>query len=120
MDTLIQRYKTPGIILLAGCISMMVAFGFRNSFGVFIAPLSSELGWGRELLGLSLAIQNLMWGVSQPIAGYLAERYGSGRVIAISALIYAIGLLGSSMIFSASSAHVFAGLLIGIWVGRHK
>ncbi|MGB0844061.1 MAG: MFS transporter [Alphaproteobacteria bacterium] len=113
----IKRHKTPTTILVAGCISMMLAFGFRNSFGVFIAPLSSELGWGRELLGLSLAIQNLMWGVSQPIAGYLADRYGSGRVIAVSALIYAIGLFGSSLIFSASSAHIFAGLLIGIGLG---
>lgn len=110
-------WKDPVVILIAGSLSSLLAFGFRNSFGVLLEPMTTDLGWARQTLSLSLAIQNLMWGVSQPIAGLIAERYGSGRVVFGCGLIYLLGLFGSTMIFSPVEAHAYAGVLIGIGLG---
>jgi MFS family permease len=78
--------------------------------------MTSALGWDRETYALAMAIQNLLWGVGLPVAGALADRYGSVAVIAGGAFIYALGILGMSMAESAWMLHLTGGLLVGIGV----
>ncbi|MEE8535717.1 MAG: MFS transporter, partial [Kiloniellales bacterium] len=70
-----------------------LGFGFAASFGVFLRPMSEELGWGREIFSLSVAVQVLCWGITQPLAGIVADRYGTARVLGVGALFAALGFL---------------------------
>lgn len=83
-------------VLLVGCAIIMVSFAIRASFGVFQIPIAEEFGWLRAEFSLAIAIQNLAWGIGQPIFGALAERIGDRRAIIIGALLYAAGLILSS------------------------
>ena len=65
------------LAIFAGCMISFISFGFSASFSVFLRPMSIELGWGREVFSLSLAIQALMWGITQPLAGMYADKHGS-------------------------------------------
>ncbi|MDP6833091.1 MAG: MFS transporter, partial [Alphaproteobacteria bacterium] len=67
------------LVVIGGLISLL-GFGVRANFGLFLAPMSADLGWGREVFALAVAIQNLMWGLGQPIAGMIADRFGTARV----------------------------------------
>src|SRR5690606_28397762 len=73
---------------------LAVALGVRQVMGLYLVPMTIEHGWSREAFGLAMAIQNLMWGLMQPFVGGLADRYGSGRVIAAGAALYALGVWG--------------------------
>lgn len=101
------------IALFCGGLISALSFGVRSSFGLYLAPISAELGWGREVFALSMALQNLIWGVTSPIAGALADRYGPFRVIVGGAIIYIAGLLVMSMGQTPSEFHFGTGLLIG-------
>jgi MFS family permease len=101
-------------IVVSGCVIVLVSFGMRSSYGVFLPDMSESMGWGREVLALSLAIQNLMWGVAQPFAGALAERYGAGKVLVASALLYCAGLYLSAQGYSELVTHMSAGFFVGI------
>ncbi|MDA9008732.1 MFS transporter [Alphaproteobacteria bacterium] len=101
-------------IVIAGCVTVLISFGIRSSYGVFLPDMSEAMGWGREVLALSLAIQNLMWGLAQPFAGALAERYGSGKVLVGSAILYSIGLYLSAQGYSEMATHMSAGFFVGI------
>lgn len=85
--------KTVGLnaAIFGGCMIAFLGFGFAATFGVFLAPMSSELGWGRETFSLSVGVQALVWGFSQPIAGAIADRYGTARVLAFGAICAGIG-----------------------------
>lgn len=83
-------------VLIAGCIIMMLGFSVRASFGIFQIPIASQFGWPRAEFSLAIAIQNLAWGIGQPIFGALAERFGDRRAIAAGALFYAAGLVLSA------------------------
>jgi hypothetical protein len=72
-------WRTPLVILVCGCLIGMLTFGPRSTFGFFMQPMSREFSWGRDVFGLALAIQNLLWGIGQPIAGAIADRFGSLR-----------------------------------------
>lgn len=106
-------WRTPLVVVLGGCIIAMVTFGPRSSLGFFLTPLSQANGWGRDVFGLALAIQNLLWGVAQPFAGALADRYGTTRVLAIGAIIYAIGLAMMAYSRTPVALDLTAGVLIG-------
>ena len=84
---------------------LVAGFGVRANFGLFLAPISTDLGWGRETFAMAMAIQNLMWGVGQPIAGMLADRYGTARVLAIGGLFYALGIYGMAHASSPAMLH---------------
>ena len=86
-------WRTPALIVAAGCLIALLSFGVRAGFGLFLTPMSSELGWGREVFALAIAIQNLLWGAGQPFAGALADRFGCGRVLAAGGTLYAAGLV---------------------------
>ncbi|MEX3313895.1 MFS transporter [Sulfitobacter sp. PS-8MA] len=83
-------------VLIVGCIIIMVSFAVRASFGVFQIPIAAEFAWARSEFSLAIAIQNLAWGVGQPIFGALAEKIGDRRAIIIGAVVYALGLLLSA------------------------
>jgi len=109
-----SSWRSPGLVLLAGSLLMIVTFGTRAGFGLFLAPMSSDLGWGREIFALALAIQNLCWGACQPFAGALADRYGSGKTLALGTLVYAAGVLIMATTAGPLTLHLSAGVLVGL------
>jgi len=102
------------VIVVCGCLIGMLTFGPRSTFGFFMQPMSREFSWGRDVFGLALAIQNLLWGIGQPIAGAIADRFGSLRVISVGALMYAAGLIIMRYAATPLSLDVSAGVLIGL------
>ncbi len=106
-------WRTPIIILVFGTIIMMVSFGTRSGFGLFLQPISSDLGWGREIFAFAVAIQNLFWGLSQPVAGALSDKYGSGRVIACCTILLSLGLFLMSQATTPGEMTLTAGMLVG-------
>src|ERR1700726_118203 len=107
-------WRTPLVIVVCGCLIGMLTFGPRSTFGFFMQPMGREFAWGREVFGLALAIQNLLWGIGQPIAGAIADRYGSLRVISVGALLYAAGLFLMRYAATPLSLDIGAGVLIGL------
>ncbi|MFY0624073.1 MAG: MFS transporter [Pelagimonas sp.] len=83
-------------VLIAGCLVILVSFAIRASFGVFQIPVASEFGWPRAEFSLAIAIQNLAWGIGQPIFGAIAEKIGDRKAIIMGAVTYAAGLVLSS------------------------
>ncbi|WP_297341350.1 MFS transporter, partial [Pseudophaeobacter sp.] len=83
-------------VLIVGCVIIMASFAVRASFGVFQIPIAEEFGWLRAEFSLAIAIQNLAWGIGQPIFGALAEKIGDRKAIILGAIIYAAGLVLSS------------------------
>ena len=67
-------WRTPLVIIVCGCAIALLSFGPRAGLGFFIQPMSREFAWGRDIFGLALAVQNLLWGLGQPIAGAIADR----------------------------------------------
>jgi MFS family permease len=106
-------WRTPLVIVVCGCLIGMLTFGPRSTFGFFMQPMSREFAWGRDVFGLALAIQNLLWGIGQPIAGAIADRFGSLRVISVGALLYAAGLFLMRYAATPLSLDIGAGVLIG-------
>src|SRR3569832_1264834 len=88
-----SSWRTPAIIILCGCAIGMLGFGPRSALGFFVQPMSHEFSWGRDVFGLAIAVQNLLWGLGQPFAGAVADRFGLFRVMCVGALLYAGGLL---------------------------
>ncbi|BBI61474.1 hypothetical protein HSBAA_27800 [Vreelandella sulfidaeris] len=109
---LIRRHSL--LLIILGSLVISTAMGLRHGFGLFMEPLSSELGWGRGVFAFALALQNLVWGLSQPFTGALADRFGAARIIVVGGLLYALGLLFMSLSTSALGMTVSAGLLIGL------
>jgi MFS family permease len=107
-------WRTPLVIVVCGCLIGMLTFGPRSTFGFFMQPMSREFAWGRDVFGLALAIQNLLWGIGQPIAGAIADRFGSLRVISLGALTYAAGLILMRYAATPLSLDISAGVLIGL------
>ncbi len=103
----------PSVVLVCGCLILLLAFGARAGFGLYLQPISLEFGWGREVLSFSLALQQLVWGALGPVAGAIADRYGTGRVVAGCGLLYALGLVGMSFAQTPLAMHFAAGLLVG-------
>ncbi|MCV6825868.1 MULTISPECIES: MFS transporter [Halocynthiibacter] len=112
-----QDTRAPLItpVLITGCILILVSFAVRASFGVFQIPIAEEFGWARAEFSLAIAIQNLAWGIGQPIFGALAEKFGDRRAIVAGALIYAAGLVGSAYAVTPL-AHQTLEILIGFGV----
>ena len=106
-------WRTPAIILICGCIIALVTFGPRSAFGFFLTPMSNANSWGREVFALAFAIQNLLWGIGQPIAGAIADRFGTARVLCGGMLLYAAGLALMSVSTTPLLLDITSGVLIG-------
>lgn len=104
----------PLVVIVAGGLIITLSIGTRQAFGLFLQPLSGDLGWGREVFALAIAFQNLLWGLSQPVAGLIADRYGSGRVLAGGGVLYAGGVLMMSQTSSVLDIALSGGLLVGL------
>ncbi|WP_305970195.1 MULTISPECIES: MFS transporter [unclassified Mameliella] len=99
-------------VLIVGCIIILVSFAVRASFGVFQIPIAEEFGWARAEFSLAIAIQNLAWGIGQPLFGAFAERMGDRVAIILGAVMYAIGLVLSGLSsdpFSLQALEVLVG-----------
>ena len=107
-------WRTPLVIVVCGCLIGMLTFGPRSAFGFFMQPMSREFAWGRDVFALALAIQNLLWGIGQPLAGAIADRFGSLRVISAGAVMYAAGLVIMRYGATPLSLDLSAGVLIGL------
>jgi MFS family permease len=106
-------WRTPAVIVLCGCLISLVSFGPRATLGFFLTPMSQANHWDRDVFGLALAIQNLLWGAGQPFAGAIADRYGTLRVLCAGAILYAAGLALMAYSTSAGMLNLSAGVLIG-------
>lgn len=102
------------IVLGAGVAIVFVTLGLRHSFGLFLEPMTRDLGIGREVYGLAIALQNLLWGLGQPIAGAIADRFGSGRVVFAGGLLYGAGLVLAAVSGDPASLYVSLGVLVGL------
>ncbi len=107
------RSYAPEIIVAAGCLIALITFGPRASAGLFQIPMTVQFNWGRDIFGLALAIQNLLWGLGAPFAGAIADRYGTVRVLCVGAILYAAGLVMMAYATTPLQLHLGAGVLIG-------
>ncbi len=94
-------------VLIAGCVILLLNFALRASFGVFQIPIAEEFGWPRAEFSMAIAIQNLAWGIGQPIFGAVAERFGDRKAIILGALLYAGGLILSSIATTPAQMQFF-------------
>lgn len=104
------------ILILSGCLLLMMSFGFRSSFGLFVKPMSEFHGWGRDTIATALAIQNLSWGIIAVFAGGLADRFGNLRIILTAVALYAAGILWMAFAPGGFALNASAGVLVGAGV----
>ena len=108
-----MTWRTPAVIIVCGCLIALIGFGPRSAFGFFLTPMSAANGWGRDVFALAFALQNLLWGIGQPFAGAVADRFGMVRVLSVGALLYAAGLALMAYTTSPITLQVTAGVLVG-------
>lgn len=106
--------RAPLLIIVCGCAIACLTFGPRAASGLFLNPISETNGWSRDVFAMSFAIQNLLWGVFQPFAGGVADRFGARRVLALGGLFYAAGLALMPYSSAPEAMHFSAGVLIGL------
>jgi MFS family permease len=104
------------VILIAGCSVAALSFGPRAALGLFLSPMSEANGWGRDVFALALAIQVLLWGAAQPVAGALADRFGPVRVLMAGGILYAIGLWLMAYSTTPMMLNLSAGVLMGFGI----
>ena len=109
----VAHWRTPLVIVICGCLIAMISFGPRSALGFFLTPLSQANHWGRDVFAFALAIQNLLWGVGQPVAGAIADRFGAPRVLALGAVLYGLGLYLMASATTPLMLTLSAGVLIG-------
>lgn len=104
------------VMLVCGCLIGLISFGVRSSFGLFVDPISGPQGFafGRESFAMAMALQNLFWGIGQPIAGALSDRFGPWRVLAGGGVLFALGLALMTVSSSPESFTLSAGILVGL------
>ncbi len=104
------------VMLVAGCLIGLISFGIRSSFGLFVDPISGPSGFqfGREAFAMAMALQNLFWGIGQPIAGALSDRFGPWRVLAGGGILFALGLGLMTVSSTPGGFTLTAGILIGL------
>jgi len=107
-------WRTPTLVLVCSGLILTLAMGIRHGFGLFLQPMSADLHWGRATFALAIAVQNLVWGATQPFAGAVADKYGSGRIVFGGALLYALGLLLMAHPATPLTFVLSAGVLIGV------
>ncbi len=110
---LLSFLKNPLVIVIFGCLIAIVTFGPRSSFGFFLTPMSAQYGWGRDVFALAFAVQNLLWGMGTPFAGAIADRFGTAKVLAGGAVLYALGLALMTYSTNPLTLNITGGVLIG-------
>jgi MFS family permease len=112
----VSAWRTPLVIIVCGCLIGAIGFGPRAALGLFLTPMSSTYGWGRDVFALALAIQVLIWGAATPFAGAIADRYGSLRVLSAGAVLYFVGLVLMAHSTTPGMLNLSGGLLTGLGI----
>lgn len=112
-----RNWRTPGVIIVCGGIILTVALGVRHNFGLYLQPMTLDLGIGREVFSFAIALQNLLYGLAQPFTGMIADKFGAARVLIAGALFYAAGLALMSVSGTSWELNLSGGLLIGLALG---
>lgn len=107
-------WRTPALIIGTGGLVLALALGIRHSMGLYLQPVSLTHDWGREIFGFAIALQNLVWGLAQPLTGAIADRLGAGRVIFAGGALYALGLAVMATTADPILFNLGVGLLIGL------
>ena len=110
------RVSNTTVIIAAGAVVLTLSFGIRSVFGVMLDPISDSFGWPRETFSLSLAISNIVWGLAQPVFGWIADRFGDRRALWLGFVTYAAGMLLTVYGFTPWMMHGGAGVLVGMGV----
>jgi MFS family permease len=108
-----SNWRTPLVILVCGGLILTLSLGIRHSFGLYLQPMTLDLGWSRQTFAIALAIQNLVYGLATPFAGMITDKYGAARVLAGGTLLYAIGLVLMAYSTTGLEFSLSAGLLVG-------
>jgi len=106
--------RTATLLLVCGSIVVSLSLGIRHTFGLFLQPLTQDLAWSREAFSFAIAIQNLVWGAGGPITGWLADRWGAGRVVFGGGLLYAAGVALMAVSTTPFMFMLSAGILVGM------
>lgn len=109
-----SRWNGVTLALICGSLILLVSLGIRHGFGLFLQPVTMDQGWGRETFAFAIALQNLIWGISQPFTGMIADRYGARLVVIVGAILYAAGLWIMSQVAGEAVFILGAGVLIGL------
>ncbi|MEO1637633.1 MAG: MFS transporter [Pseudomonadota bacterium] len=109
-----SRWQGAGVALACGALILLLSLGIRHAFGLFLQPVSMAQGWGRETFAFAMALQNLVWGASQPFTGMIADRFGAKPVVVVGAALYAAGLWLMSQVAGEGLFTLGAGILIGL------
>ena len=107
-------WRSPVYVLLGATCILLVTSGVRQSFGLFIQPISIDMSWGRESISIAIATQNLLVGLAAPFAAMVADRWGPVRVISTGAFVGALGLMLSSQVTTQTEFLLGTGFLMGI------
>ncbi len=107
-------WRSPNVVLVCGGIILTIAMGIRHGFGLFLQPISQDMGWGRETFALAIAVQNLVWGATQPFVGMISDKFGAARVVMAGAALYALGLVAMANSHSPFVFVLTSGVLLGI------
>src|SRR5262249_37261712 len=107
-------WRMPVAVLLCGGIILTLALGTRHTFGLYLQPMTFDLGWSRQTFAIALAIQNLVYGLATPIAGMIADKYGAARVLVAGSFLYALGLVLMAYAQTGWEFSLSAGLLLGV------
>nr|WP_306268487.1 MFS transporter [Pararhizobium sp. IMCC3301] len=107
-------WNSVPFVIAIGCLIVIASFGPRSILGLFLEPMTSANGWSRETFALALALQNLMWGAGQPVAGAVADRFGTAKVIAAGGIVYALGLVLMAYAEGPFALHLTGGVMVGL------
>ena len=109
-----SNWRTPLAILICGGIILTISLGTRHTFGLYLQPMTLDLGWSRETFAIALAIQNLVYGFATPLTGMIADKWGTARVLVAGALLYALGIATMAYSTTGSEFTLSAGVLVGM------
>ncbi len=111
-----NSHGSSAFLITTACLLLLLSFGYRSGFGLFVKPISEANGWDREVISIALAIQNLSWGIFAVFAGGLADRFGNLKVVVAGTAVYALGMALMSNVDSPWLLHTSAGILVGAGV----
>jgi MFS family permease len=111
---MLTTWRSTAFVVGCGCSIALVSYGLRTSFGLFAAPIGEGRGWSPEVFALAIAIQNLVWGIGQPFAGAVADRYGAARILATGGVVYAAGVALMAVSPTPLAFNLTAGVLVGL------
>lgn len=112
-----SSWRTPALVLLCGGVALTISLGVRHNFGLYLQPMTMDLGWNRQTFAFAIALQNLVYGLAQPFTGMIADKFGAARVLIGGTVFYAIGLVLMSLSTTGLEFDLSAGLLVGVGLG---